>query len=278
MVVTQRQDTNLLPAMAVAALLHVLVFALTLVSWPQTTTPLSMGGATTVTIVDASAADVSTAFEAPEPAPATTETPVLDAPPEMVAPQPAPTPTPPPPAKATPTPVAKPTPTPPVKGAGKPQQKPAQKQQSSDDFLASLSSLSQTKAGGARRSGAQKGANRAQTDTAARTGQGAAAAALADATALMKSRLMRAWRPNCGVEGADKVVVRVQFRLLPNGELDGAAKALNPQGGAVWQAAATRAESAVGRAAPFTELPKDQYARWKDWTVDFNGETACRYQ
>jgi len=207
------------------------------------------------------------------------EAPVVDAPSEMVAPVPAPTPTPPPPVKAAPTPAPKPVPAPTAKGVGKPQQKPAQKQQSSDDFLASLSSsLNQTKAGGARASGAAKGANRAQTDTAARTGQGNAAAALADATALMKSRLMRAWRPNCGVEGADKVMVRVTFRLGPDGDLIGPAVAQNRQPSPVWQAAATRAESAVGRAAPFTELPKDQYARWKDWTVDFNGETACRYQ
>jgi len=238
-----------------------------------------MSGATAVTILSDIPADVSTAFEAPEPAPATTEAPVPDAPPEMAAPVPAPTPAPPPPPRAVPVPTPKPVPTPQTKGVGKPQQKPAQKQQqSSDDFLSSLSSSLETKAGGARASGAPKGQNRPQTDTAARQGQGNAAAALADATALMKSRLMRAWRPNCGVEGADKVVVRVRFSLLPNGELDGEAEAINRQSGAVWQAAATRAESAVGRAAPFTELPKDQYGRWKDWTVDFNGETACRYQ
>lgn len=272
--------TNFTPAMIAATLLHVAVVAAGMIVL-KTETPALIGtGVTTVTVMDAPPAELRRAVQAEEPAPAMTENPVPDAPPEAPAPvpdpaPPIPTPQPktapskPAPAKAAPAPV-------PSKSA-KPQTQPAAKPSSPGlDLDALTSSLAKATRSGGARSSAAKGANRPETAAAAREGQGRADAALMDAGKVVGDRLMRMWNPNCSVEGAGSVVVRVRFNLTRDGELAGDPQVLDQGSGAVWQAAADRARRAVAQAAPYSELPKQNYNQWKTFTAKFNGQEACR--
>ncbi len=280
----QPARTNFTPAMIVAVLLHGGVLLATILVWPAMNPPPVSTGVTTVSLVDAPAAQLRPAVAAEEVAPAAAEEPVPEAPPEPPAPVPSPappTPAPPPkhaPAKPAPPAPAPPTPAPAPAKTPKPPPKPATKAQAAPglDLEALTSSLTKAvKAGGAK-SSAAKGANRPETAAAAREGKGAADAALADAGKAVGARLMKMWNPNCSVEGAGDVIVRVRFNLTPEGELAGPPQLLDQGSSAVWQAAADRAVRAVAQAAPYTELPKPTYSQWKTFTARFNGEQACR--
>lgn len=274
--------TNFTPAMIAAVLLHVGVLLAAVLVWPTMDKPPVAMGVTTVTVVDAPAAELRPAVAAEEVAPATAEEPIAEAPPEPPAPIPSPeppTPAPPPkPAPPKPAPPA-PAPAPALTKSPKPQPKPVTKPAAAApglDLEALTSSLNKAARAGGARSSAPKGANRPETARAAREGKGQADAALADAGKAVGARLMRMWNPNCSVEGAGAVIVRVRFNLTPEGELAGPPQLLDQGSSAVWQAAADRAVRAVAQAAPYTELPKQTYSQWKTFTARFNGEQACK--
>jgi hypothetical protein len=90
--------------------------------------------------------------------------------------------------------------------------------------------------------------------------------------------LQRNWNPNCGVEGADSIRVRVRLTLTAEGGLarqpelpDGQ----DPRGTSLEDVAAARALRAVNAAAPFSELPPDRYEEWRTFVANFNAKQAC---
>ncbi len=78
------------------------------------------------------------------------------------------------------------------------------------------------------------------------------------------------WNIPPGMEGAKDVRVRVHLRLSRSGEIVGEPKVSvtgGPKG--TRQAMAAAAMRAVLRAAPFKNLPIDQYDDWKEVTINF---------
>ena len=291
--------------MAASAVLHVSVLLAGIIAWPWLEKPAKVINVVPVTLMTKSdMTDVRSAVAAPEPAPAQTEEPVPDAPPEMTAPIPQPEPAPPQPQPAPqpkpappkPTPVpAKPTPAKPVPPdksitPTKPAPTPAKPtpakpttaakptQAAGFDFDALAASIA--KAGhpaGQRTSSAQKGLARPETDTQSRPSMGAARAATADAVGAIASKLARLWSPNCGVEGAANVVIKVRMKLTPEGRLaEPPALVGDYDGDPVTRAAAVRALNAVSRGAPFDGLPPETYADWRSLPVKFDAKQICQ--
>ena len=283
---------ELSPALAGSVLLHGAVAAALLISW-NFSRNLKVGAVVPVTIVtNASTTDLAPAVEAPVEQTAQAETPVPQAPLEPV-PAPQPTPQPPAPAPApaprpvpqrpTPTPapaVKTPTPQPAPKAAQPAKPTPpapaAKAQPKADkglDFDALLASINKNaKSGGGRPSSAPKSETRPATAPQARPnlGSGQAAAALSGLT----EELQRRWNPNCEVEGARDVLVRVTFKIGPGGQVVGDVGSSITRGqGAVAQASADRAVRAVYAASPFRQLPRDFYGQ--SVVVNFNAREAC---
>jgi hypothetical protein len=100
-----------------------------------------------------------------------------------------------------------------------------------------------------------------------------------DELGALRDKLVRLWNPNCGVEGAARVVLRVEMRLSPDGRLAAAPRVVSrtAEGASddVIDASAQRALSAVRAGEPYDELPKDRYFAWKDIIVRFNAREAC---
>jgi hypothetical protein len=79
------------------------------------------------------------------------------------------------------------------------------------------------------------------------------------------------WNFPPGLEGSKHVRVRVHLKLNRSGEIVGKPKVTvtgGPKG--TKQAMAASAMRAVLRAAPFKNLPIDQYDDWKEVVVNFN--------
>ncbi|MGY5800357.1 hypothetical protein ACXHMN_03405 [Rhizobium sp. LEGMi12c] len=79
------------------------------------------------------------------------------------------------------------------------------------------------------------------------------------------------WNMIPGLQGAKDVRVGVHLRLSRSGEIVGEPK-VTVTGGpkATQQAMAAAAMRAVLRAAPFNNLPIDQYDDWKEVTINFD--------
>jgi outer membrane biosynthesis protein TonB len=267
------------PALIASAILHVGIVAATLIAWPHFGKPITMQASVPVTLVaHAPVADVRPAIEAPEaqiaqaeePAPPTPQPPA----PEVVEAPPAPPP--PVPKAAAPAP-PKPQPTLDLNALAK-SAKPTQRQ-------LDLKALSQQKprptldldslAAGGRPRNAQRGPNRAETDTQARQALGAASGLTADEASLLYAKLIKLWNPNCAAEGGANIVVKVHIRLSPEGRLQIPPQLASSGSGAIWQAAATRALTAVARGEPYTELRRERYNAWKDIVFNFDARKAC---
>jgi len=272
----RRSGTNLSPALAASAALHLGVAVLLFVSW-QAAKEIEIPPVVPVTIMTGptgEAAEMAPA-EAPAEAQSPTVAPAPPEPPTPPAPAPQPAPTPPPPRpQPRPKPTlapAKPAPRTPAKPA------PAKPRPAEPDF--DLDALARSVAGSTTRR-----PSRAAPAPAAR--QGPPQAAAGQSTELsgaelgaLKSKLERLWNPNCTVAGAESIVIRVRLRLSPEGRLTRPAEVVGRRGSAgpeVLEAAADRAVSAVSRGAPYDELPAEKYEGWKDIVLNFNGRTACR--
>jgi outer membrane biosynthesis protein TonB len=247
------------------------------------------------------------------PSPVETATPTPSAPPPPPAPSPEPKPTPHPrphpvplkPRPPPPTPKPTPTPTP------KPKPKPAPPKPAPDLDLSSLakaapkhapaaldlSSLAKVKAhgahpsdlnlaalagetpGGHRGGAAARGAFRPETDRFARQAAGAANALTGDELGALQAKLIPLWHPNCGVEGAQHVVIKVELKLDAAMHLAAPPKLLaQTSAGAspdVVEAAAQRAIAATAQGAPYTERPKNAP---RDIVLKFDAKQMCASQ
>jgi outer membrane biosynthesis protein TonB len=228
------------------------------------------------------------AFEAPTPSPAQTEAPAPQPEPLPPAEQEAPTPAPPPTVRAPPKPVvhpkpqeqAAPAPAPSAKPVAKTKPTPAKSNPAKaaspsfdpDAILASLDRNS--KSGGSPRAPGQHGPTRPETAVQARLSPGAGSAVSSSALSELGSELERLWNPNCQVEGAGDVVIKVSFRLGPEGRLIGDPQASGgDSSNPVVRAASDRARRAVYEGSPFDNLPANLYGQ--TITVNFNAKQFC---
>lgn len=263
-----RERSEFRGAMVASAALHVAIFAAALISWPWNR-QLPLGSAVPINIVaNAPVTDLAPAEQGPEEAPAQTEEPIPEAPAPPAAPAPAPAPpTPTPPA---PQPVPKPAP---AKPAPTPKPAPAKPAPKAAEKSLDLDALAASVAKSAPRSSAAKGPSRQATAQQARPdlGSGEAASAIAG----MSDEIQKRWNPNCEVEGARNVRLKVSFTLGGGGQVVGQVDAHGAERSAdpVVKAAAERAIRAVYAAAPFTRLPRSLYGQRFD--LNFKTSEAC---
>jgi len=241
------------------------------------------------------------------PSPVETPTPTLSVPPPPPAPSPQPKPAPrpkpqpappkpiPPPPLPTPTPRPKPPPPKPAPdldlsslAKATPKHAPAALDLSSLAKVKAhgvhpsdlnLAALAGETSGGHRGGATARGAFRPETDRFARQAVGAANALTGDELGALQAKLIPLWHPNCGVEGAQHVVIKVELKLDAAMHLAAPPKLLaQTSTGAspdVVEAAAQRAIAATAQGAPYTELPKNAP---KDIILKFDAKQMCASQ
>ena len=274
-------------AMAGSALLHGAVIASAYVAFLFAAPPRSVEVTPINLVARGPAANAPAAEEAPHEQHASAEE-IADKPSPPPAPKAEPTPEPP---KPTPAPV--PTPKPPKPAPPKPRTAelsldklaqsaphPAKSQNLNLDQIAKssprtldLASLASTGAEKAR--AARRGPAQSETAEIARKAVGNATTLSADERAYLAAKLIKLWNPNCGVEDAANVVVRVNIRLSPEGRVL-AVRDLTGHENAIVQAAAVRALTAVKEAEPYDGLPHETYANWREVNCNFIAKDACR--
>ena len=273
----------LAPSLSIA--LHLSVLTIGLVAWPWLNPPPKVMAVTPVTIISTGPiTDVSAALQADTVAEAATEKPVADAPPQAQPPLPIPRPVSAPMAEPRPNPVPaaalKPLPIPQPFFAPSPRPVPPKPSPSLDlDALASRIRPAAPPQP-SRPSSAAQGPSRSQTDLVMRPAIGQGRSSTVDVLQAISARLARLWNPNCGVEGAANIVVKVRLTLAPGGRLIRAnlidEQKILQSGDGVLQAAGTRALTAVARAAPYAELPAETYSDWRSFVVSFDARQICR--
>jgi len=273
----------LAPSLSIA--LHLSVLAIGLVAWPWLKPPPRVMAVTPVTVISTGPiTDVSAALQADAVAEAATEKPVADAPPQAQPPLPIPRPISAPMAEPRPNPAPaaalKPLPIPQPFFAPSPRPVPPKPSPSLDlDALASRIRPAAPPQP-SRPSSAAQGPSRSQTDLVMRPAIGQGRSSTVDVLQAISARLARLWNPNCGVEGAANIVVKVRLTLAPGGRLIRAnlidEQKILQSGDGVLQAAGTRALTAVARAAPYAELPAETYADWRSFVVSFDARQICR--
>jgi outer membrane biosynthesis protein TonB len=277
------------PALIASVALHALVLGAGLITLPLWSKPIELSASVPVTIVSHAPPEAPTAeLQATEPTPPATPEPAP-------VPQPAPPqPAPPKPAPAKPTPALPQPAPPPPKPAPTPPPTPKKAEAKPVDLGALAASLPPPKPGKARpnakpvdlaalaatlpKGAGAKGAPRPAA--APVVNPGPPRPLTGDELGAVTAKLMRLWNPNCVAEAGANVVVVVGFHLQPDGSLaPGSASVLNQAlvdaKGPVAQAAAQRALTAVARGSPYNELPRDRYAQWRDFKVNFNAKQAC---
>lgn len=283
----RRERTNLKPSLAASLGLHLALFLSAIIVWPYFGKPVQVVNATAVTLVSSQAAPPPPALQAHEEqqaqAPEPTPKPAPPAPPPP--PQPKAEPKPAPPKPTPPKPEVAPTPTP------KPAQKPKTESLDLNALGSSLDKQTKTQAKSktkesldlnaltssldkASKPQAQtKGAARYETAQVARTDPGGQQTANLIA-GIVSGRIIPRWHVDCGAAGIDMVKVQVKVDLSQDGSLV-AAHAINATGPAnLLSAAKSRAELAVGQAAPFN-LPRETYGQWRSFIANFDAKNAC---
>jgi outer membrane biosynthesis protein TonB len=272
-------------ATSLSIALHLSVLAAGLVAWPWLKPPPKVLAITPVTVISTGPiTDVSAALQAEAVVQAATEKPDLDAPAQAQPPLPIPRPMPVPTALPRPDPVPvaalKPLPIPQPFLSPSPRPVPPRPAPSLD--LEALASRIRPAAPPqpSRPSSAAPGPSHSQTDLVMRPAVGPGRASTVDVLQAISARLARLWNPNCGVEGAANIVVKVRLTLAPGGRLIRAnlidEQRILQSGDGVLQAAGTRALTAVARAAPYAELPAETYADWRSFVVSFDARQICR--
>ncbi len=264
--VARRRDEPLTPAFIAALALHLGLLAwLTFVAKPSSVMPL--GTVVPITVVlRAPVTDSRKAQAAPVVRQARTETPVVDA----KAPEP-------PAALVRPSP-AKPAPNRPVAKAALAPVKPAVTARAKpqppspalnlDALQASLAHTAHPAI--AHPALAKRGLAQIETDLRARVDAGHGVSQSDQAG--LQQLLERLWNPNCGVEGADSVVVPVRFHVGVDGRVDSRVTAAGREASSdpILAAAARRAIDAVHAGSPYGAVYRDQI-----FTVNFNAKSAC---
>lgn len=266
-------------AFVISVLLHVGLFLLVYVSWTNTPKlpPVSSVPVELVSSVptreQAEAPVDELAVKTPEPEPAPEE-PVKVEPKVEPAPK-LPVPVPQKPvAKAEPKPEKKPDPkaqakTPPDKNGLKKSEPKKDAKPSLD--LNALSQLGASPSKSKTRNPAQ--ANTRKTDGASNRGTSPADTGAQTALTALTRRLQPLWNPNCDVPGARLVSPEIAFMISPNGRVIQGPEWINKRNDAIWQAAASRAMSAVKRGELYSDLPKELYNVRLE--ITFDGQTAC---
>lgn len=88
--------------------------------------------------------------------------------------------------------------------------------------------------------------------------------------AMIKQAVSKCWNINTGAEGIDKIVVRLEVRLRPDGRLAEPPRVRDPQSGALFADTANSAVRAVHQCEPYN-FPPDLYKGGWDasiWTFD----------
>ena len=271
------------PALIASALAHAAILAAALIVWPLFNKPLPLGKVVPVTLVTTGPpAEEAAAVKAPKPAPAATPTPVPEEKPEPAPVRPAP-PTPPVPSaaprpqlKVKPTPVKQ---TPSLKPAPAASAQRASRQDLDLDALMASIDAQRTRPAG-RPSSGQVGPMRPRTALAASEGHGQDSHMSGDERQGLADKLSRLWNPNCSVEAAAGINIKVHFRLSAQGWVVGEPELAGGQSlnssDPIFNAAAARALSAVGRGQPYTDvLNPAHYSDWRDMVVNFNAKQAC---
>jgi outer membrane biosynthesis protein TonB len=282
----RERGDKLSPSFLASAGLHLAVFLSAFVVWPWFGHPMQVINATPVTLVSSQAAPPPPALQAheeqeaqaPEPTP-------KPAPPPPPPPQPKPEPKPAPPKPAPPKP--EPTPAPSPKPAPKPKTESLDLNALSSSLDKSVKSQSRSKARdsldlnaltssldkSAKPQASVRGPSRFATALTARNDPGGQQTANMIG-AIVSSRIIPRWHPDCGAIGATNVTVDVEVDLAADGSLV-AAHAVGGSGPAsVLAAAKSRAELAVGQAAPF-QLPRETYNQWQRFIARFNAKDVC---
>lgn len=284
----RRERTNFTPSALAAAGLHLLVFLSALIVWPYFGKPMQVVNATAVTLVSSQVAPPPPALQAHEEkaasAPVPTPKPTPPTPPPPPQPKPEPTPAPPKPAPPKPTPAPTPTPKPSAKPktesldlnalsqsldkSTKSQSKT--KTRDSLDLNALTSSLDKS----ARPQAQTKGPSQFATAPVARTDPGGAQTNNLIA-GIVSSQIIPRWHLDCGAAGIENVTVQVKIDLAPDGSLVAVHTVGATGPAALLSAARSRAELAVGQAAPF-RLPRETYGQWRSFIANFDAKNACR--
>jgi outer membrane biosynthesis protein TonB len=281
------QRINLTPSFLAAAALHLLVFLSAIIAWPWLGHPMQVINATPVTLVSSQAAPPPPALQAHEEqqasAPVPTPKPAPPTPPPPPQPQPEPKPAPPQPTPPKPEPAPTPTPTPSPKPKTQSldlnalsssldksvKTQSRSKNRDSLDLSALTSSLDKSTPPQAQ----ARGPARFATAPLARNDPGGQQTSNMIG-AIVSGRIIPRWHPDCGAIGAGNVIVDVQVDLYPDGSLKRAEAKDGTGPAAVLAAAKSRAELAVGQAAPF-QLPAETYNQWRSFIARFNAKDVC---
>lgn len=130
-----------------------------------------------------------------------------------------------------------------------------------EDQVAALLNRDKPSGGGAQRSNEQAALGGRQT-TGAKLSQSEMDA--------LRGQIQRCWNVPAGAADAENLKVSIQFRLAPNGSLDGNPSIVSGGGSqGIERAAAESARRAVLACAPYN-LPADKYEAWSDVIVHFD--------
>ena len=86
----------------------------------------------------------------------------------------------------------------------------------------------------------------------------------------LRAKIAQCWSPPPGGLGAEHIVVRLRMQLNEDGSLVGYPSVENGGGSGFFQAAADSAVRAVYQCQPYSSLPANKYAVWRDLILNFD--------
>ncbi len=88
---------------------------------------------------------------------------------------------------------------------------------------------------------------------------------------IMRKAVSRCWNINAGLDGVDKVVVKVEVKFSRDGRISGQPRVVNQQNSPLFQDAANNAVRALIQCEPYNELPPDRYeGGWEFMILTFD--------
>jgi len=93
---------------------------------------------------------------------------------------------------------------------------------------------------------------------------------------MMRQAVSRCWNINAGAQGIDRMVVKVEVKLTPDGRIEGTPKVVNNQGGPLFADASNSALRALVQCEPY-DLPANLYeGGWDHMIVTFDPQAMFR--